>query len=155
MLVVLLLLLLLLSCFSFRDDFRVWPLIDGIGCIRDKGSPIPLFGGVLKLLLEHKLLALFEREHTGGIFRFDLILPSRVIPLLMLVFSFKTIAVVVCIPTRFSLDCSRQSSDDVGNSASVDRQWITLLLLLLCGEFHAVDDVDDDIGLLIPNAKRF
>lgn len=108
-------------------------------------------GGVFRLLFEDKLLTLFEREHSGGIVRVDLTLPSRTI--LMLAPSFEIIAVVCDIPAIFSLDCSKQSSDEVGKSASVDRQWLTHLLLLLCGEFQAVDD--GDIGLLIPNAKRF
>lgn len=165
----LLLQLLLLLSRSLRElDFRLWPLIDGTGCMRCLDS-VRLFGGVLKLLFDDKLVALFEREQSGAVDVMrvvcDLMLPSRVIVILDIVGSVildgggggggtTGITTLACIPLKFSVDCNRQSSDDVGKSASVDRQCVTtFLLLLLCDEFHAV--ADGDIGLVIPNAKRF
>lgn len=160
--------LLLLLSRSLREfDFLLWPLIDGIGCMRCMDSVI-LVGGVLKLLFDDKLVALFEREHSAAVdvmrVACDFMLPSRVILKLDIVGSLildggggggaTGNTTVVCIPFIFSVDCNRQSSDDVGKSGSVDRQCVTtFLLLLLCDEFHAV--ADGDSGLVIPNAKRF
>lgn len=107
------------------------PLVDGTACSRCIES-LMLFGGVFKLLFDDKLVALFDR----------------------VVFTqLSVVLATTCMAARFSLDRRRQSSDEVGRRASVERQCAKFLLLLFCGEYHDVGDAPS--GLLMPNAKRF